>query len=354
MFNSRIYSKDDSVPFLNIELKSRSKNRYNKPPQINESNLDTDRLSVRGIKDDSRMNRAVFNMKPLSKHHISDSFDCSTRTSHKEDPSKEDYCYLHQKYARVRNMNDLIGSQQLDNQISQCNKMKLKNEFEKSIEGFYKSIDPRVSFIDNISDDSDSDSDDYHHHSKESFSQDFADTADQIYLLTIRSNIESILNILENVECFQSYSSYWKDLRRNLEKNRWNINILPINDNDIAYSLNKGQELNFKTKDSKCFLPMKIMIYVLCHELSHVACTNEKDHTETFSKIMWLIECAAFMANLLKPSQIPINNITFSEQSVVSRHIVIEELIIGFYELRKSNKNIDYIDATINYLKQLS
>lgn len=353
MFNSRIYSKDGIIPFLNVEIKSNSKGKYKKPPQISESNLDTDRLSVRGIKDDNRMNRAVFNMKPLSNHQLTDSIDCSKRSSidcSKKDSNKEDYCCLHQKYARVRNMNDLIGSQQLDNQISQCNKMKLQHDFEKSIEGFYKSIDPRVSFVNDLSDDSDSDSIKNH---KESFTQDFANTADEVYLLSIRSNIESILRILEHIECFQIYASYWKDLRKNLDKNKWNINILPINDTDIAYSLNKGQELNFKTKDCNNFLPMKIMIYVLCHELAHVACTNEKDHTETFSKIMWIIECAAFMSGLLKPNQIPYENIIFSEQSVVSRNIVIDELIIGFMYLQKSNKNIDYIDAAIKYLKGL-
>lgn len=422
MFNSRIYSNDGTVSFTNSELRSRSKGRYKKPPQISESNLDTDRLEVRGIKDDQRMNRAVFSMKPLNTHTIIDSSTCNKR---KDD--KEEYCMLHQKFARVRNMNDLICSQQLDNQISQFNKNKLRNEFEKSIEGFHKSIDPRVCFDEELEESHEND--DYkelhtqehkeslrqsdimklrkereenlkknyknyleknvkvdlqsnnknelrknyesehvmpqrkaqreiqrnnlQRDSRESFTQDFANTADEIYLLSIRSDIESILRILENVECFNIYSSYWKDLRKNLERNRWNINILPVNDNDIAYSLNKGQELNFKTKDSECFLPMKIMIYVLCHELSHVACTNEKDHTETFSKIMWLIECAAFMAGLLKPCQIPINNIMFSEQSVVSRSIVRDELIIGFMYLRKSNKNIDYIEAAISYLKHL-
>ena len=360
MFNKRIYSKDSTIPYTDVNISNKSKGRYKKPPNINESNLDTDRLLVRGIKDDSRMNRAVFNMKPNNVHNIIDSSKCNKQND------KEQYCCLHQKYARVRNMNDLIGSQPLDNQISQLNKMKLRNEFEQSVEGFLSSL--RNSFDvqskankNNILKDYQYDNSSMFNNeqaskgcgcsNKEAYTANFANTADDIYLLNIRSNIESILRVLENVECFQDYKSYWKDLRNGLIANRWNINILPINDKDIAYSLNKGQELNFKTKDSNEYLPMKIMIYVLCHELAHVACVNEKDHTETFSFIMWLIECAAFMAGLLKPNSIPTHRIKFSNQSIVDRATVKDELTIGFMYLRKSNKNIDYIDAVLKYLK---
>lgn len=110
--------------------------------------------------------------------------------------------------------------------------------------------------------------------------------------------------------------------------------------------------MNFKTRDSNTYLPMKIMTYVLCHELAHVACTNEEQHTETFQKIMWIIECAAFMAGLLRPSQIPREAISFSSQDIVKRDIVKDELIIGFMYLQKTNKNRDYIDAVLEYLNK--
>lgn len=108
-------------------------------------------------------------------------------------------------------MNDLVGCQKLDNQISQFNKIKLQNEFEKSVEGFYKSINPRVSFENNLETQSKNDSEIIQ--KKESFTNDFINTADEVYLISIRNDIESILRILENVECFSAYKSYWNDLR---------------------------------------------------------------------------------------------------------------------------------------------
>ena len=359
MFNQRIYTNDGMMPFLNVDIGSkpnRNTKRTIQVHKVSECNLDTDRLSIRGPRDNSKMNRSVFEMKPNERIIIMDN---PVKQEIKE-IKKEGYCGLHQKYARVHDMNYLIGSAPFENKVNEIGRNKLKKEFEDSIKSFsFQSKPSEIPEKDAFKKDAflkesfKKDAFLKESFKKESFSNGFISSADKIYKLKICSDIESILSMLENIECFHPYNSYWKDLRRNLNKNNWNVNILPTDDDDIAYSINKGEKLNFKTRDSKTYLPMKIMIYVLCHELAHVACTKEIDHTETFSKTMWLIECAAFMTGLLKPKDYPIKDIMFSEKAIVSKEIVKEELIIGFTMLKESGSNLEYIEAVLEYLKKI-
>ena len=185
----------------------------------------------------------------------------------------------------------------------------------------------------------------------EPFTSSFTSSADNAYRLNINSNIHAILNIINGMECFNLYRLYWRDLKRNLDAHHWNINILDSLDDDIAYSLNKGEELNFKTNDNSSYLPYKIMIYVICHELAHVACNKEVGHTETFIKIMHIIEVAAFIAGLLRPKDFPVVPIRFSNQSVVSKDIVKFEIEDGVLLLMESNRDIDYLSSILNYIR---
>ena len=302
MFNARIYSGDGEVHYDGSYLGS---GKRIGTIRFNEDGLDMDKLSIKSPHV-NRMNRAVFEMKPVNIDVLNDM------------PKREGYCGLHQKYPRVQDMNEYIGRKPLA-------------EYEKRLQ-------KRQPWL-----------------GKEGFSSSngFESTANQVYKTTIKSTIMDIINILNSIECFDIERSKWIDMKHNLDRKNWNINILPPSDSDVAYSLNKGEELNFKSRDYSNYMPVKILTYVICHELAHVACNRERGHTETFTRTMYLLECAAFMANRLRPSTFPVNDVHISDMDVVSRKVVVNELLIGFNILKSTGKNTEYIDSIIEYLHTL-
>lgn len=356
MFNQRVYSEDGEIHFSGSHLGMTPETVLNKSSHkrnpyassrigkisFSEANLDSECRDIHGPRNVDRMNRSVFQMKPMSMDNILE----IPRRETLEKSRKEEFQGLHQGFGREDDMTALLAYPQLQQFISADKRQEIRKEFEEStgkvlptIEEMTLSKPPRNHRKDTQT------------ASYEGFTQKFASDADRIYMNSVKSSIKSILNMIEEVECFRPFDNEWKNLRKQLEKYNWNINLLDSSDKDIAYSLSKGKELNFKTKDTKTYLPMKIMIYVICHELAHVACVSEQGHTEKFSKTMWLIECAAFMTGLLRPSSFPVETLRFSNQAVVSRKIVRDELLVGFNMLLETGYNTDYIESVIDYLK---
>ena len=309
MFNSRIYTGDGEIHFSGAHLGG-------KPAKFgtirfNEDNLDSEREGIRGLKNMDRMNRAVFQMKPILMENILE----KPRT----EKIQEGYCGLHQKFARTRNMTDLMGRAPLQKFIDADKREQIRRNFENDpISERRLEISP---YIDNQKTETFRNS-----YNKENFTKPFTDSADSVYMIAIKNDIRSILEMLLTAQCFKPFSDKWNALEKNLNRHNWNINWLNENDSEIAYSLNKGEELNFKTRDKNSYLPMKIMVYVICHEMAHVACVNETGHTETFYHTMWLIECAAFMTGLLRPQDFPLREVKFSNEGIVSREIMLKEL----------------------------
>lgn len=406
-FNSRIYSGDGQIHFSGQHL---GNGRRIGRISFNEEGLDADKLAIRNVHSIDKMNRAIFEAKPINMDYILDSSHEKTLEDHIK-RNKEQYCQLHQKFERTRDMQDLIGKPALARVINEDKKEQIRKQFELTTteqlkraknqngteyssvamqrmygvpfsvnqEGFSKSpqkpirnvsINPygevpdmrknkmpkeihkaitKEGFKDSVTEPFSGKP--FKDSVTESFTSSFTSSADNAYRLNINSNIHAILNIINGMECFNLYRLYWRDLKRNLDAHHWNINILDSLDDDIAYSLNKGEELNFKTNDNSSYLPYKIMIYVICHELAHVACNKEVGHTETFIKIMHIIEVAAFIAGLLRPKDFPIVPIRFSNQSVVSKDIVKFEIEDGVLLLMESNRDIDYLSSILNYIR---
>ena len=364
MFNQRVYSEDGEIHFSGSHLgmspetvlnkSSHKRNPYTSSRigkiSFSEANLDSEFCDIHGPRNVDRMNRSVFQMKPMSMDNILETPRSEILGKSSKDSHKEEFRGLHQGFGREDDMTALLAYPQLQQFINADKRQEIRKDFEKSTGQILPTIEEMSisNPLRNHRRDFQRDPSTVVH---EGFTQKFASDADKIYMNSVKSSIKSILDMIEEVECFRPFDREWKNLRRQLEKYNWNINLLDSSDKDIAYSLSKGKELNFKTKDTKTYLPMKIMIYVICHELAHVACVSEQGHTEKFSKTMWLIECAAFMTGLLRPSSFPVETLHFSNQAVVSRKIVRDELLIGFNMLLETGYNTDYIESVIDYLK---
>ena len=110
-------------------------------------------------------------------------------------------------------------------------------------------------------------------------------------LATIKKFINVMVKELNNKKD-NEYSDFKQYIER-LSKNIVNVDIseTPNNSNHTSYSRGKGDELVFCLRSKKMknqFHDMNIILYVVLHELSHIACP-EKDHTPLFIKIFMFL-----------------------------------------------------------------
>ena len=106
-------------------------------------------------------------------------------------------------------------------------------------------------------------------------------------LATIRNNILQIKHELESKKN-DEYLGY-KDYIERLSSRINDVTISENNnkDNTTSYSVNKGEELVLclrSKKESNHFHDVNTVMYVVLHEISHIACP-EYNHTPLFKKI---------------------------------------------------------------------
>lgn len=104
-------------------------------------------------------------------------------------------------------------------------------------------------------------------------------------LALIKSNMNKLINYLQqNMTQFPENISYIKDLFRRTRK----IYIMetPRDDKFTSYTINKGEKIVFclRSKLLHTIHDINTLMYVVIHELAHVACP-EYGHTKLFKEI---------------------------------------------------------------------
>jgi len=113
--------------------------------------------------------------------------------------------------------------------------------------------------------------------------------ADQYEALALLEEVRRRINLLEayfstNMNKYPEYLPYIKQL---LERGRnIKLNENPPDGNLTSFTLNKGEEMSLclRSKKDGHFHDINLIMYVVLHELSHVACPEEQ-HTKLFKKI---------------------------------------------------------------------
>jgi predicted metal-dependent hydrolase len=122
-------------------------------------------------------------------------------------------------------------------------------------------------------------------------------------LARIKQNIIILKDYLtENINNYDlKMQSYIKQLNRNLI----NINISESDEYSkfTSYSVNKGEKIVFCLRSKKKLLynlhDLNLVMYVVLHELAHVACP-EYGHTQLFKQIFTFLTQVAIKLNLYK------------------------------------------------------
>jgi hypothetical protein len=116
--------------------------------------------------------------------------------------------------------------------------------------------------------------------------QDLTDKNDAAVMLgKIRKNIFVLRDyLINNIGAYKEYKPYIEQFNERIN----DVNIIEnsINSSYTSYTVNKGDEiaLCLRSKYSNAIHDINLLMYVVIHELAHVACP-EQNHTELFKDI---------------------------------------------------------------------
>lgn len=104
-----------------------------------------------------------------------------------------------------------------------------------------------------------------------------------------------------NIEKYDEFKEYIKQLNMNLNKDRSLIYENDPNSNLTSFSVNKGEELAFCLKSKKTgeIHNINLIMYVALHEMAHIACP-EIGHGPLFKKIFKFLTEVAIEIKIYK------------------------------------------------------
>lgn len=194
--------------------------------------------------------------------------------------------------------------------------------------------------------------------SSETFKKEHLSVLDKTYKQLLRSSSYAVLNFLLNHEAYKPWMKHWIILRDNMEKTNLNIDKLSSNDDEIAYTIDKGEIIKFRWKDNGGYINRNVFLYVLLHELTHESFPVEfQGHGEPFPQMLCLMCMAAVELGILDISKIPTETVISNDRPITSRSIIKQEVLYGVEMLKKANENnpeiVEYYNGWREYIKKI-
>jgi hypothetical protein len=173
---------------------------------------------------------------------------------------------------------------------------------------------------------------------KEGFENPIEKEADYMYLEALKIRAIAVCKFLNNHRSYRNWSSNWKLLEKNLRRNGLLFERLDDTDADIAYVINKGDQVKFRIRDEKRYVPLNIYQYVLYHEMAHMS-TTELQHTPKFHELLNIISLAGFELGFIDLSRTTKEFYMTNGQPILCRASMKEEIMDGCDWLKKANPN---------------
>lgn len=182
--------------------------------------------------------------------------------------------------------------------------------------------------------------------SENSFENPIAKEADYMYMTALKVRANAVCSYLQNNVSYKTWSDNWRLLESNLRGGQL-FERLDDTDADIAYVVNKGEEIKFRIRDKKKYVPINTYQYVLYHEMAHMS-TTEKQHTPFFCKLLNIITLAGFECGFIDLSKFPYGYYTTNGAPILSKSSMKEEIIDGANHLKEVNSaSVRYYDGLI-------
>lgn len=177
--------------------------------------------------------------------------------------------------------------------------------------------------------------------------------ASESYINTLKARATAVCFYLQHNQSYSKWANNWKFLYDNLHvKNRLLFQRLDESDADIAYVVNKGEEVKFRIRDERRFIPINIYQYVLYHEMAHMS-TTELQHTKGFFELLAIIALAAFEMGFIDLSRMSTTYYKSNGQPILCRASLKTEINNACKLLIEANpKSKAYFEGISEYINK--
>ena len=174
------------------------------------------------------------------------------------------------------------------------------------------------------------------------------------FMEALKIRAKAVTNFVNDHPAFKPWKSNWKLLKENLfDKNKLTFELLEQSDEDIAFVINKGEQVCFRLQDKKRIMPINIYQYVLYHEMAHMS-TNELQHTPKFHELLNLLSLAAFELGFFDIRRFTKSLFTTNDLPIASKEHMQGEVIRGCEHMLEKHQNdmkvVNYYKGIIDYL----
>lgn len=184
----------------------------------------------------------------------------------------------------------------------------------------------------------------------EAFENPIASDADYMYMSALKVRANAVCQYLKNNEKYSSWAKNWRMLEKNLNGGKL-FERLSETDADVAFVVNKGDEIKFRIRDTTRYIPINTYQYVLYHEMAHMS-TEELQHTEFFMKLLNIISLAGFECGFIDFQKLPRSFYLTDGKPILCRDSMKEEVCAGAEWLKQANPNSAlYYDGIISAVK---
>ena len=188
---------------------------------------------------------------------------------------------------------------------------------------------------------------------RERFENPIEKEADYMYMEVLKTRAMAVCNYLKSNKMYKSWSSNWNLLQKNLNRNKLLFERLEDTDADVAYVINKGDEVKFRIRDVSKYVPINIYQYVLYHEMAHMS-TTELQHTPKFHELLNIITLAGFELGFIDLRRTNRDFYYTNDQPIISRDGMKDEIISGCMFLKEANPdNALYYDSIIKHVNSM-
>lgn len=167
---------------------------------------------------------------------------------------------------------------------------------------------------------------------KEGFTTEIADEADEMYLRSLIVRAKAVADYVAETPDYQPWTENWKLLKKNLDKTGYLFERLADTDEDVAYVINKGEEVKFRIRDQAHYVPLNIYQYVLYHEMAHMS-TEELQHTPKFMELLAILSLAAFQLGFIDVRRLTEEYYTSDGSPILCKASLKEEITDGCMHL---------------------
>lgn len=182
------------------------------------------------------------------------------------------------------------------------------------------------------------------------FENGIAEEADYMYMSALKVRANAVCEYLRNNKAYSEWKNNWDLLNKNLKGGRL-FERLNESEADIAYVINKGDEVKFRIRDEDRYVPINTYQYVLYHEMAHMS-TKELQHTPGFMKLLNIISLAGFECGFIDFRKLPSSYYMTNGAPILCRSSMKEEVCLGAQWLKESNpKSARYYEGIIAAVK---